>query len=63
MVAVLPLFLNDELMGLRNRRQALLKRLQTMRPHERRKYETLGELKAVTSQILVIEQKLKVRRG
>ena len=63
MTAVLPLFLNDDLKGLRNRRDALLKRLQNMRPHERRKYEIIGELKAVTNQILIIEQQLEVRRG
>ena len=63
MTAALPLFLNEDLKGLRDRRKALLKRLETMRPHERRKYETIGELKAVTSQILIIEQKLEVRRG
>ena len=63
MTAVLPLFLNDDLKGLRNRREALLKRLQTMRPQERRRYETIGELKAVTSQILIIERQLEVRRG
>lgn len=63
MAAVLPLFLNDELKGLRNRREVLLKRLQTMRQHEHRRLETIGELKAVTKQILIIEQKLEVRRG
>lgn len=63
MTAVLPLFLNEDLKGLRNRRQTLLNRLKTMRPHERRRYETIGELKAVTSQILIIEQQLEVRRG
>jgi hypothetical protein len=63
MTAVLPLFLNDDLKGLRDRRETLLKRLQTMRPHERRRYETIGELKAVTKQILIIEQQLEVRRG
>lgn len=63
MTAVLPLFLNEDLKGLRNRRQTLLNRLQTMRPHERRRYETIGELKAVTKQILIIEQQLEARRG
>jgi hypothetical protein len=63
MTAVLPLFLNDELKGLRNRREALLKRLQNLKPHEHRRLETIGELKAVTKQILIIEQKLEVRRG
>lgn len=63
MTAVLPLFLNDDLKGLRNRRETLLKRLETMRPHQRRRYETIGELKAVTCQILIIEQQLEVRRG
>lgn len=63
MTAVLPLFLNEDLKGLRNRRQTLLNRLQTMRPHERRRYETIGELKAVTKQILIIEQQLEAHRG
>lgn len=63
MAAVLPLFLIDDLKGLRDRRYALLMRLQTMRPHEHRRLEIIGELKAVTSQILIIEQQLGVRRG
>lgn len=63
MAAVLPLFLNDDLKRLRDRRNALMKRLQTMRPHEHRRHETIGELKAVTNQILIVEKQLEVRRG
>ncbi|QND45324.1 hypothetical protein HB780_06125 (plasmid) [Rhizobium lusitanum] len=63
MAAVLPLFLNDDLKGLRDRRNALMKRLETMRPHERGRFEKLGELKAVTNQILIVEKQLEVRRG
>ncbi|MDQ0454695.1 hypothetical protein [Rhizobium paknamense] len=63
MTPALPLFLTDDLKRLRDRREALLKRLQTMRPHERGRYEKLGELKAVTKEILIIEQQLEVRRG
>lgn len=63
MKPVLPLFLKDDLKRLQDRREALVKRIQTMRPHERGKFEKLGELKAVTREILIIEQQMEVGRG
>ncbi|WP_337267081.1 hypothetical protein [Oryzifoliimicrobium ureilyticus] len=63
MRAVLPLFLQDDLKRLQDRREALLKRIQTMRPHARGRHEKIGELKAVTREILVIEKQLEARHG
>ncbi|MCF1485064.1 hypothetical protein FS800_23325 [Agrobacterium vitis] len=63
MTPVLPLFLKDDLKRLQDRREALVRRIETMRPHERGKFEKLGELKAVTREILILEQQLEVRRG
>ncbi|BCH63233.1 hypothetical protein RvVAT039_04490 [Agrobacterium vitis] len=63
MTPVLPLFLKGDLKRLQDRREALVRRIETMRPHERGKFEKLGELKAVTREILILEQQLEVRRG
>ncbi|MCF1449972.1 hypothetical protein FS815_24590 [Agrobacterium vitis] len=63
MTPVLPLFLKDDLKRLRDRRDALVRRIETMRPHARGKFEKLGELKAVTREILILEQQLEARRG
>ncbi|NSZ48470.1 hypothetical protein [Agrobacterium vitis] len=63
MTPVLPLFLKGDLKRLQDRREALVKRIENMRPHERGKFEKLGELKAVTREILILEQQLEVRRG
>ncbi|MVA24524.1 hypothetical protein V6582_05760 [Agrobacterium vitis] len=63
MTPVLPLFLKGDLKRLQDRREALVKRIETMRPHERGKFEKLGELKAVTREILILEQQLEVCRG
>ncbi len=53
--APLPLFRRAELKVLQERREALLKRLQRMRPHSHGKIELLGRLKGVTAEILAIE--------
>lgn len=62
MAQVLPLFLADDLKRLKDRRTALLQRIQTMRPHSWGRQEKIGELKAVTREILIIEQQLEQRR-
>jgi hypothetical protein len=63
MKPLLPLFLKDDLKRLQDRREVLVRRIQNMRSHERGKFEKLGELKAVTREILIIEQQMEVGRG
>lgn len=58
MTASLPLFQHDELNALRKRRETLLKRVQRRRKHSPGRYELIGQLKAVTAQILLLEREL-----
>lgn len=58
MILALPLFEKEELDTLRKRRETLLKRVQTMPKHSPGRYELLGRLKAMTAEIMRLENQL-----
>lgn len=51
----LPLFRRAELSVLQERREALLKRIQGLRPNSHGRVELLGRLKHLTAEILALE--------
>lgn len=53
--ADLPLFRRAELSVLQERREALLKRIQGLRPNSHGRVELLGRLKVLTAEILALE--------
>ena len=53
--ADLPLFRRAELTVLQERREALLKRIQGLRPNSHGRVELLGRLKVLTAEILALE--------
>lgn len=55
----LPLFEKEELGRLQERREALLRRVQAMPKHSPGRYETIGQLKAVTAELMRLELKLR----
>lgn len=61
MIAELPLFQNAELVRLQERREALLKRVQSMPRYSHGRQEKIGELKAVTAEVIRIENELRGR--
>lgn len=63
MTTSLPLFRKDELNRLQQRRNALLKRVQSMPKYSRGRQEKIGELKAVTAQAIRLENELYGVRG
>lgn len=58
MTAALPLFAKEELNVLRKRREVLSKRVQQMPKHSPGRYELLGQLKAVTAEVMRLENDL-----
>lgn len=62
MASNLPLFRNEELNRLKERRNALLKRVQSMPKYSHGRQERIGELKAVTAQMIRLENELYGRR-
>ncbi|PZU17816.1 MAG: hypothetical protein DI589_25470 [Shinella sp.] len=57
----LPLFRRAELDALQERREALLKRLQGLRPHSHRRVRLQDRLQAVTVEILALETRSERR--
>lgn len=62
MSVALPLFRKQELDRLKERREALLKRVQSMPKYSHGRQEKIGQLKAVTAEIIDLEQELYGRR-
>ena len=62
MTTALPLFQREELTRLQERREALLKRVQTKPRHSPGRYELIGQLKAVTAEAMKLENELARRR-
>lgn len=59
----LPLFLQDDLNRLQQRRNALLKRLQSKPKHSPGRYELIGQLKAVTSDVMRLQNEIDSEIG